>query len=127
LYLQAHLTSKQETESSWPQWLLDFLDKLSSPNVFNLPLSHIYSLSSYSQTRLNTLFKQYTGTSLIQYITKQKIHYACNLLNSTNYKISHIYSLAGFSSISGFNHAFKKIMGMTPSEYKNKYITTQAH
>ena len=125
LYLQAHLSSAQAKGNNWPQWLIDFLDKLSSPKIFNLPLSQIYSLSSYSQTRLNTLFKQYLGTSLIDYITKQKIHYACNLLYSTNYKISYIYNLAGFNSLSGFNHAFKKITGLTPSEYKKQ--CTQAY
>lgn len=119
-YLQIQLTSMKSTQLNYPQWFSEFLDKLSSPDVFCQPLSQIYSLSPYSQTRLNTLFNQYKGMTLIEYVTRQKVNYACTLLTATNYKISYISDTAGFNSLSGFNHAFKRIIGVSPSQFQKE-------
>ena len=124
LYVQAHLLTQQRNSASWPQWFTEFLEKISGPSVFCQPLSTIYPLSPYSQTRLNTLFHQYTNTTLIEYITKQRINYACNLLTSTNYKMSYISSLVGFGSVSAFNHVFKKLTNVAPMQYKKLHVSS---
>lgn len=122
LYLNNHLsTIKNTNHKILPDWFTIFLEQLNNPEVFNKPLSKIYSMSSYSQPRLNTLFKRYTGTTIIDYITNRKISYACNLLKTTNYKILTICEMAGFHSTSRFNYLFKTITQMMPSEYRNKY------
>jgi len=124
LYLHTLLSSlEQTTEKVLPDWFTNFLELLNEPEVFNKPLSKIYALSSYSQPRLNTLFRAYTGTTLIDYITKRKISYACNLLKTTNYKILTICDMTGFNSISRFNFVFKSIMNVKPTEYREKNST----
>lgn len=121
-----HFNTQQQEEStaksrSEPPWLTAFLNKLSKPEIFNLPLTDIYRLSGYSQPRLNTLFHQYVDTTLINYLTQQKIQYACNLLKTSNYKIIAISEMTGFNSICRFNFAFKSITGLTPTQYRDKY------
>ena len=126
LYVQAYLLAQQRNDATWPQWFTEFLEKISAPTVFCQPLSAIYPLSPYSQTRLNTLFHQYTNSTLIEYITKQRINYACNLLISTNYKAAHVASLVGFGSVSAFNHVFKKVTSLTPIQYKKSRVSASS-
>ena len=120
LYLNSRLSIQSE-QKVLPPWLNEFLEQLSNPEIFSLPLSKIYSLSTYSQPRLNTLFHEYTGTTLIDYITKQKVNYACNLLKTTTYKILTISNMTGFRSLSRFNCVFKNVTGKTPSQYREMY------
>jgi AraC-like DNA-binding protein len=115
---QQEATAKSHSELPW---LTIFLNKLSTPEIFRLPLTEIYRLSGYSQPRLNTLFHKHVGTTLINYLTQQKIQYACNLLKTTNYKIITISEMTGFNSICRFNFAFKSITGLTPTQYRDKY------
>lgn len=117
LYINHSLQSEQE----YPKWFRDFLGEISSPEAFTLPLSKIYALSGYSQTRLNTYFKQYMGTTLIAYMTKQKLRYACNLLQTSNYSVLQIALMASFNSLSHFNSVFKKETSVTPTQYRDKY------
>ena len=47
-----------------------------------------------------------------------KINYACNLLRFSELTVLEIASKTKYSSLSHFNHIFKKQTGMTPSEYR---------
>ncbi len=57
------------------------------------------------------------------FVNDFRIKYAAEILLDDNYKnftIEAIGNLSGFSSKSAFNATFKKIIGVTPSEYKVK-------
>lgn len=102
-----------------PEWLVTFLDKLNSPQVFNQPLEQLYPLAPYSQTMLNIYFKQYVGTTLISYVRKLKMDYAMQLLSHSNYTITQIAVKVNYSP-SHFTHEFTKENGMSPVEFRDK-------
>ena len=104
-----------------PEWFRAFMEKLISSEYFLKPVSELYKLVPYSQPILNSTFKQYEGETLISYLTKLRINYAANLLICSNYSILDISEQTGYSSLSHFNHTFKKIIGTTPSEYRKKF------
>ena len=108
-------------ETKYPTWFSDFISKISREEVFPLPLSEIYGMSPYSQTRLNYYFREFTGDTMISYITKRKLAFAKNLLRSTNYTILYISERCGFNNLSNFNRAFKKETGKTPSEFRRLF------
>ncbi len=120
------LTYKMETSEtqaisqSRPAWLNTFLETLGNPNVFTLKLKDIYPLAPYSQSMLNIYFNKYVGTTLIAYITKLKINYACTLLRYTDSSPLEISSKLAYDSLSHFNRVFKKITGMSPIEYRRE-------
>lgn len=108
------LTLSKET----PEWLERFLDKLSLPEYFCQPLKDLYPLSGYSHATLNKFFQQFMGETMISYITKKKIDYACNLLKTTNFSILYISNLLSYESLAHFNRTFKKMTGSTPAAYR---------
>ncbi len=81
-------------------------------------LSDLSAELHYGTTRLCTFFKEKTGKSIYQTYLKLKIDEAKKLIRK-NKAFADIVDLLCFDSISTFAFAFKKHVGMTPSEYRN--------
>ncbi len=81
------------------------------------------TLSDYlgiHKSYLCTIFKQSTKMSFCQYTNFIRIEESKKLLHKGNASILDIALTTGFSSASYFNTTFKKIVGMTPIEYRNQ-------
>ncbi len=109
-----NLTNKKNP----PEWLTNFLKKLNDPEIFTMKLKDIYPLAPYSQSMLNVYFNEYVGMTLITYITKLKMSYACNLLQYTDDSPLDISCKLNYDSLSHFNRIFKKFTGRSPITYK---------
>lgn len=70
---------------------------------------------------LSRKFREKNGMTIQQYIAKERIGAACNLLKYSDYNISLIANYLCFSSQSHFSSTFRKIQGMTPEEYRRKW------
>lgn len=68
---------------------------------------------------ISRVFEREMHVSLKQYILQQKVKEARYLLKSTTNPVSEISALLGFSSQPHFQTVFKRVTGMTPSEYRN--------
>ena len=73
------------------------------------------------RTFLHSLFKEYEGTSIMNYYNKLKIDEACRLITKTDSAFSTISELLCFNSPYYFSTVFKRIKGITPMEYKKLY------
>jgi AraC-like DNA-binding protein len=65
------------------------------------------------------------GCNFNEYINRQRVEYAANLLNKKEgiaLTIASIGTEAGFNSLSSFNQAFKKVTGKTPSQFRTGII-----
>jgi len=68
---------------------------------------------------LSLIFKEDTSKNLTAYINEVKIDEAKRLLRYTDSSIVSISSILSFSSQSYFQTVFKKLIGMTPMEYRD--------
>ena len=73
-----------------------------------------------SRSHLSTRFKNEAGMNLTEYIHYIKISEAKHLLAHTNKNLSIISNYLGYSSQSHFTRMFKKIVGVSPIEYREK-------
>ena len=71
-----------------------------------------------SHNSLLTLFRREVGTSPKEYLTEQRLNSAKYLLKSTDYRITQISALCGFTSHAYFSACFKEKFGQTPKEYR---------
>ncbi len=83
-------------------------------------LDDIVRNSLLSKSELCKLFKKYVNESPIQYLMKHRIATACNLLSTTNKQITDIAKNVGIGDPNYFAISFRKIMGISPSEYRKK-------
>lgn len=71
-----------------------------------------------SPAYLSRLFKKETGSSVSDYIRRQKLETAKNMLLYSDFKPARIASVLAFPSQSYFNEIFKKYTGMTPGQFR---------
>ena len=81
-------------------------------------IEQLAKMASCSERQLIRLFKQATGTSVINYLHNLRIERAKKMLSRTNEKIGAIGLETGFHDISFFNKVFKRIVGMSPKEFQ---------
>ncbi len=73
-----------------------------------------------SKAYLSELFKQSTGISLLEYITRIKVERAKYLLISTPLKNYEVADRLGFKDHEYFSKIFKKVTGITPHEFRRE-------
>lgn len=66
-------------------------------------------------------FKNATRNTVAEYIQKVKIEAAKKQLEIGRKSINEVMYNVGYSDVQAFREVFKKITGMTPLDYKNKY------
>ncbi|WP_167357034.1 response regulator [Paenibacillus pectinilyticus] len=77
--------------------------------------AHVFVTPSH----LSMLFRV-SGESYIQYLTKQRMNKAVELLKDAKYKVYEIVEMTGYSDQTYFTEIFKKYTGKTPLEYRSK-------
>lgn len=73
-----------------------------------------------NETYLSKLFKKEMGRTVSEFIRDKKIEEACWLLRFTDKSSIEIATDLSFSSHSYFISVFKKVMTITPKEYRNR-------
>lgn len=71
-----------------------------------------------SASYLSRLFKKETGMLFVDYIQKERIEAACNMLTYSDYTAAQISEYLCFSTQSYFIKIFRKYTGTTPAKYK---------
>lgn len=84
----------------------------------DLSLKAQAALFSVTPSYLSHLFKKETGMTLSNYVNQQRINHAKYLLTNTDLQIQQIAHDCGYIDICYFTKVFKKITGVTPSEYR---------
>ena len=74
---------------------------------------------------LSTLFKQYEGISFSDFVMREKINLAKSLLIYSQESYGQISATLGFSSQSHMGKHFKKLTGMTPIQFRQRYSKTE--
>lgn len=86
-----------------------------------ITLSELAQLARMNASYLSVLFKKEVGISISEFIHREKVEEAKNLMTFTNNSISEISTILNFHDQSHFTRVFKKIAGITPKQfYMNK-------
>ncbi|MFD0710463.1 response regulator [Paenibacillus sp. GCM10027626] len=85
-----------------------------------LSLNRLSEIVYLNPVYLSRLYKQSTGTGLVDYINEVRLKKAKQALIETNAKIHDIARSVGFESPTYFARLFKRNEGMTPQEYREK-------
>lgn len=86
----------------------------------NILINDLLDITNMSGTSFYSIFKQIYRMPFKEYLLNVRVGYACKLLTDESYNISEIAYDSGFGNISNFNRRFKKIKGITPSQFREK-------
>ena len=85
-----------------------------------ISLEELCDKVNYSRSFLCKTFKEQTGETLFSYFNRLKIDEAKRLLKKTEFTVTQISELLGFSEVKYFGASFKKFVGKSPTEYRSK-------
>lgn len=86
----------------------------------NISVRVIAESLGISEGHLSHLFKKETDYTVMAYITRCRIQEAMKLLSNCRYKVYEVAQMVGYRDITYFSSTFKKIVGVSPSEYQNR-------
>ncbi|MGI6570138.1 MAG: response regulator transcription factor [Caldicoprobacterales bacterium] len=88
----------------------------------DISITQIAEMVSYNPSYLSRKYKEYTGTTLMDYIIDTRIRHAKELLSKSSKQINEIAALCGFNSAKYFNQAFKNAVGLSPKSFREEIV-----
>jgi AraC-like DNA-binding protein len=88
----------------------------------DITLEEVASLSNLSITSFCRYFKLMTKKTYYDFLIEIRISHACRFLIENKLPTEMICFNCGFNNVSNFYRHFKKVTGMTPLDYKRKYL-----
>lgn len=88
----------------------------------DITLEEISSISNLSVTSFCRYFKLMTNKTYYDFLIEIRISHACRALVEDKVPTEVICFDCGFNNVSNFYRHFKKVTGVTPLEYKRKYL-----
>jgi AraC-like DNA-binding protein len=85
-----------------------------------IAIKDLLELTNMSNTSFYATFKKTYRMPFKDYLLNIRIGYACKLLTDESQNISGIAYDSGFGNISNFNRQFKRIKGITPSQFQEQ-------
>ncbi len=118
MILNCHNSKKAKQGNKVVNDVLEYIDENFCDPALSLKTvaSVVFSNESY----LSRVFKKETGQSLIEYVLKKRIEESIRLLNTTDLKVYEIAEKVGFRDSHYFGICFKKHVGVTVKEFKQR-------
>ena len=105
-----HLLAKYEVDK-----IDAFIHAHSADEIY---LSDLAELCQLSVRHFSRIFKATTGFTIANYVASKRLQIAQDMLAHTSVPIKMVASKVGFSSVSNFTNAFKRLSGVTPSNFR---------
>lgn len=94
-------------------------ENLSQP----IGLDQLAAAASMSRRTFTRHFRSRTGTTVLDWLTQQRLDHARRMLESSHAGIEEIAASCGFGSTAAFRQHFRSAFGNTPSRYREEFAS----
>ena len=115
----ANPTQKNASDVVWI--CLNYIQKHYAEKI---SLSELAEQAHLHSNYLCALFKELTGITIFEHLTRYRINRAARILRSNRTPIHQVAEMCGFLSASFFCRKFTECYAMTPSAYRKNFIHT---
>lgn len=98
-------------------------DIISQKYMENLTVARLSEEVYLSPNYISLIFKQETGESVTEYVTKVRMEVAKELLKAPDLKIMDVSDMVGYENSTYFSTVFKKYTGMHPQKYRTLFTS----
>lgn len=116
----AAAAEKPDFHSGLPIWQLRKVEDHVRENLAEeISVETLAELVELSPFHFSRVFKQATGMSPLQFVTRERITLAQQLIRETSRNLIEIGLEVGYTSPSHFAKVFRKVVGVTPTEFRS--------
>jgi len=120
-YLSATLAPIEVVGGLPPRRLQRVLSHIRENIGRDLSVTELAQVVGMSQYYFSKLFKMSTGTTPHQYVMRQRVERAQELLRESPMPLSEVATQVGFETQSHFTSVFRKLVGATPKHYREMH------
>ncbi len=84
-------------------------------------MDQLASMLALGRRNLERRFKKATSNTVLEYIQRVKVEAAKKSFENSKKNINEVMYDVGYSDTKSFRSIFKKITGLSPIDYRNKY------
>lgn len=110
--------NEQDAQEKEMQRIVAYLKSNVSKKITIAELTKEFQMN---RTDLSKRFLEYTGETVMEYMTRIRIEFAATMLRDTKIPLIDIMERVGFRDYSYFSNTFKKKKGISPQAYRKKY------
>jgi AraC family transcriptional regulator len=124
--MAAHIVEKYTSLTKTPEYrgglaihqLRKVEDFISAHLAENLAIEDFAQVAELSPSHFAHVFKETTGMSPLQFVTRQRVTRAQQLIRETSRSLIDIGLEVGYASPSHFAQVFRRVVGVTPTEFR---------
>lgn len=126
LEILAQLSRRRATVSQpkLPRWLKQARDLLHAQFSETLTHDDIANAVGVHPVHLANVFRQHFKCTIGEYIRSLRIEHACREISTSDASLVEIALASGFSDQSHFSKVFKRLVGMTPTQFRTNLSQT---
>ena len=121
LFISAPSSANAET-SRFESYVMTAERFISGNYSLNISVEDIAASAGISRTTLFRAFKEITGISPVEYLTRFRTDRAARLLMETDLSVSAVSNSVGYEDSLYFSKVFRKYKGISPTEARKLYI-----
>lgn len=112
--LKAQKSTKKRSDIELFNRVVDYLEANLKGKV---TIEQICRENLIGRSQLQKIFREQSGLGIIEYFSLMKVNAAKQMIRTNKLNFTQISEQLGYTSIHYFSRQFKKVTGMTPSEY----------
>ena len=121
--LAAHLVAEAERRPTFPErfappWLRRVCDLIDARFRESLRLSELAGEAGVHRVHLSRTMQRFLGCGISEYVSRRRVHLACELLRGSRRTLSDIAMECGFSDENHLRRTFVPLMRRSPREYR---------
>ena len=123
--LDAYGSKQLDTQSHAPyiqQQMTSILEYLNNNYAEKITLASAADVLGFHPQYFSTFFKKQFHVTFVEYLTWLRVNRTLPLLTTTNISITELALNHGFSSHKTYSAAFRKIHGISPSDYRRDHV-----
>lgn len=123
---QSQFSTRLELPASVSSPIREILDEIVANPAGDHGLAQLADRASFSERHMRRVFAQQTSTTPARFVERVRVEAARELLENGGLSVDGVASKCGFGSDETMRRAFQRVIGVGPSEYRERFGSTPA-